>query len=117
MTIIDTMDTFDLIIFSVFAPFVIYYAYRLGFGSFQATAAEKMRASTICPPPDDAIESSREIERFLHGIAREIGADLSADCIRNRLKDGMDTEELVRMCHALGCELVIRKVSDTDIEE
>lgn len=111
------MDTFDLIIFSVFAPFVIYYAYRLGFGSFQATAAEKMKASTICPPPDDAIESAREIERFLHGIAREIGADLSADCIRNRLKDGMDTEELVRMCHALGCELVIRKVSDTDIEE
>lgn len=111
------MDTFDLIIFSVFAPFVICYAYRLGFGSFQATAAEKMKASTICPPPDDAIESSREIERFLYSIANETGANLSAGCIRNRLKDGMDTKELVRMCHALGCELVIRKVSDGDIEE
>ena len=95
-----------------------FWLYRLGYGSAQSDYAKKFHASTTCPPPDDAIKSAEEVKSFLYDICWERGIDTEEKGM-SRAFGNVDRElaNFIRYFHALGLELVIRKVSDFDIDE
>lgn len=95
-----------------------YWMYRLGYGSAQSDYAKKFHANTSCPPPDDAIKSAKEVKSFLYDICWEMGIDKNEKGV-DRAFGNVDKElaNFIRYFHALGLELVIRKVADYDIEE
>ena len=95
-----------------------YYMYRIGFGLYQVFYAKKIHACTTCPPPDDAIESSREVMCFFYNRCREMKLDMSEQELKRALINAeKKLEDFCRLCHALGCEVVFQKVSNEDIGE
>lgn len=66
---------------------------------------------------DSAIKSQSEIYYFLRKAGREVAAPTEEHQLWQVLSDrDPDIRFFIRMCHALGCEIVIRRVADHDIE-
>lgn len=96
---------------------VAWYSYRLGYGRVQTRMAAKLNASTTCPPCKDADQSALHVKYFLRDAAEERGMNIS-DLCRNQVKCDLDIlPGTIRLLHAAGYKLVIRQVSDSDIEE
>lgn len=112
---ITAEDFFSIIMIGGLGPVVCYYAFRLGYGFCQSDKAKKLNACTTCPPPDDAIASKQETDSFLFEIAEKRVDEQIYHSLQT--EDSTQIVEFFRLCHALGCEVVIRKVSNDDIEE
>lgn len=111
------VNMFEIFIklFIIFVPgsLVAWYCYRFGYGRIQARVARQLGASTTCPPKIDAIKSRESVCNFLHQAAREQGVN------PNSMLSKIDIEVLggvIRLLHVVGYKLVIRQVSDEDIE-
>lgn len=84
-----------------------------------------MGVSGKCPSMDDSIEQAKKIGNFISGRYEDIGsyvfkvsdAGLQPTSI-DRIIKGKESGviDLIRMCHACGCEVVIRQVDSMDIE-
>lgn len=109
------MSLFDYIIICSLGPFAVLFAFRFGKSIFQFPRAKKWHACTICPPPDDAIKSAEIIKSFLMKRCVELNVDIQKSYVDEMINYG-DCSQFIQLCHALGCELVIRKVCDKDIE-
>lgn len=84
-----------------------------------------MGVSGKCPSMDDSIEQAKKIGNFISGRYEDIGSYVfkvsdaglqpaSIDRIIRGKESGVI--DLIRMCHACGCEVVIRQVGTGDIE-
>lgn len=81
-----------------------------------------------CPPKysDDAIKEAKAIGRFLHDRADACGVYFhkSGETTGLRFNDvwdigsgeNRDVVTFIRLCHHLGCEIVIRQIDTKDIE-
>ena len=87
--------------------------------------ARKMGFPTHTSPyTDDAIEQAREISRFLLERGDAAGVPLSEFSRTGlfnptwKMNSGRsyDIIALIRLCHLLGCEIVIRQVGTNDLE-
>ena len=79
--------------------------------------AEKYKACTTCPRAVDAIESYKEIECMLKRIADKRFSTLDKKVAAEMMKKTDSTmKEYIRICHALHFEMVVKQVSDKDIE-
>lgn len=91
---------------------------------------KQMRMPTTIPAADDAMKSARNIGFFLWRYSRKAGTHDGTETasFKNASKLGdydvilgksHDMIAFIRMCHTLGCEVVIRKVAQNnqDIEE
>lgn len=91
--------------------------------------AKRMQAMGVpmkCPSMDDSIEQAKEIGHFLSGRYNDIDsyafkvsdAGLQPASI-DRILKGKESGviDFIRMCHACGCEVVIRQVDTMDIED
>lgn len=115
------MSTFEFFIYcvlsSVFFP-IGYYFYRLGYGSYQAEFAKKFHASTSLPPKDDASKSYQAVKSFLYSRCKERNLDIREKGLARAFENiDIKLEHWILVFHALGCEMVIRKVADSDIGE
>lgn len=115
---ITAEEFFNILLIFGLGPVVCYYAFRFGFGLCQNSKAKELNACTTCPPPDDAIESKRNLERYIYRAAEEQGIDTDQPFF----KEMMNISDKViiqtfRLAHALGCEFVFRKVCNKDIED
>lgn len=90
-----------------------------------AKRMEFMRVPQKCPSMDDSIMQARNIGGFLSDRYEQIGSyafKASEFGIRplaiGRILKGKDpgVVNFIRICHACGCEVVIRQVDSIDIE-
>ena len=96
---------------------VAWYCYRLGYGRVQTRMAAKLGASTTCPPRNDAKRSAENVRSFLANAAKMRGMNLR-DLCNNQIKCDLDIlPSAIRLLHSVGYKLIIKKVSDSDIEE
>lgn len=115
MDIFGFLVTFILYMFT-WHMFVL--AYRLGYGPFQTKWAKRFHANTSLPPKDDAVTSSQDVISFLYRRCEELNLETDERGLRRALDNVTPKlEEWIRVFHACGCELVIRKVADSDIGE
>ena len=105
-------------------------AWGLAYGYYQYKGALLNHACTKVPPSDDARESARSIGGFLskrtwtHAGMKTLWSDATE---RYGFQEGFvgdivfgqnqDVVEFIRLCHACGCEVVVREVDTRDIEE
>ena len=95
------------------------------FGDHQEGARKKLHACDFIPSPHEANLFAVELNKFLFNIAKESsieGCNLNiiTGCkSKNFPSFGHRISSFVQLCHALGCEVVIRRVNDdaSDIEE
>ena len=113
-------------IFGFLVTFILYmftwhmfvFAFRLGYGPFQTKWAKRFHANTSLPPKDDAVTSSQDVISFLYRRCEELNLNTDERGLRRALDNVTPKlEEWIRVFHACGCELVIRKVADSDIGE
>lgn len=91
---------------------------------------KQMGMPSFVLPPHDAKKSAEQIGRFLFyrslptgktSMAHAPGYDGIRDCTCVDIMHGkcFEVVDFIRMCHSLGCEVVVREVTtpDTDIEE
>ena len=115
---ITAEDFFNIILIVGIGPIVCYYAFRFGFGLCQNSKAKELNACTTCPPPDDAIESKRNIDRYIYRIAEERGIDINQPFFKEMMNvPDKVIIQIFRLAHALGCEFVFRRISDHDVED
>lgn len=79
-----------------------------------------------CPPLDDGLESAKAIGRFLSKRANgnlqiligEAGCEeySRSDVFNIYWGENYQVATFIRLCHALGCEVVVRQVGTEDIE-
>jgi len=115
------MSTFEFfgycVLSSVFFP-IGYYFYRLGYGSSQAEYAKKFHANTSLPPKDDVGESRRKVICYLYQRCRDMNLDIRETGLARALENlDVKLKCWIYFFHTLGCEMVIRKVADSDIGE
>lgn len=78
-------------------------------------------------PNDDSFVQAREIGQFLHQRAEVAGVYFhrtsdgcgidQRDFSRIQFGEDHAVAQLVRLCHALGCEIVIRQTDTNDLED
>jgi len=105
-----------MVVITIFVP-LLYLAYRYGYGSHQAKYAKKFHASTSLPPRDDADKSARTVMSYLYRRCEEMNLDTKEKGIKRAFDNIEYLHDWIRMFHAFGCEMVIRKVADSDIGE
>lgn len=113
------MDYFILIVLFLIILFVVFYHY-------QAKICKILNAPVVCPPLDDALKSARAIGSFLSARCKATGGstlvpkgETGINELRMRsimLGDEMAIAEFIRLCHSVGCEVVVRQVGTEDIE-
>lgn len=109
------MNLLEWLLLALLCGPVAFWFYTLGMSVKRTVYARKTKACTMCPPFVDAERDESRINAFFYRIASERGLDL---CTHGMLwKQASKSRDFILVCHALGYELVIRKVSDTDIEE
>lgn len=117
--IIDLMAmSFAIIVLFMIVGFA--YAYHDIRFKLEEKLYRELHASKGCVWTDDAIECMKRIRFFLFDInERERLNDKPADFYLWKIPSDAIRDDVffVRMCHVLGCEVVIRKVADHDIEE
>ena len=94
---------------------------------YESAAVRRFHACRNVPCPDDANDSAAEMSGFLRNRMKEKGLDKAEDLhvedldndIANSILCNMhdNFRHLVKYIHVLGCELVIKKVSESDIED
>lgn len=102
----------------------------LAYGYFQYKGALLNHACTKVPPSDDARKSAKSIGGFLckrtwtHGGMQTLWNDATELYgFQSGFVSGIvfgknrDVIEFIRLCHACGCEVVVREVDTKDIEE
>lgn len=107
-----------LLFFIILFLFCGYYQHRL---------YKVMNAPTVCPPLDNALKSASAIGRFLNDRFMTLGGRI---CVpkgetgipEHRLRNIMRGEEMaiaefIRLCHAVGCEVVVRQIGTDDLED
>lgn len=119
------MGTFSFLMFAVFGITAAYLGFNAGYKRWRKRRAIELHACTCCPPADDASESASRIHLFLSN--RLYKCDLM-DCTREEvlgfsyqnekdyISNGGSWTELIRLAHALGCEVVVRKVTDEPLD-
>lgn len=81
-----------------------------------------MNAPTACPPLDNALKSAKEIGMFLFKRSGYNLNILPEDYNREDIRkiywgEGYQVITFIRLCHALGCDVLIRQKGSDDIEE
>lgn len=94
---------------------------------YESAVVRRFHACSKVPYPDDANASAAEISAFLKNEMRKRDLDnaegLNVASLDNEIADRIlcDVHEnfkhFVKYIHVMGCELVIEKVSNNDIEE
>lgn len=100
------------------------------YGRWKYKGALLNHACTKVPPSDDARKSAKDIGSFLcrrtwtHGGMESLWGDADgrygfhagfvSDVVFGHNRDVI---EFIRLCHACGCEVVVREVDTKDIEE
>lgn len=89
-----------------------------GYNRHRKRLCQELHAAYQFPWPDDATTCQMAIDRFLCDAQKSI-AEPSEESLLWKMPDrrSEDINFFIRMCHALGCEIVIRRVADHDIEE
>lgn len=113
------MDYFILIIvFSlILGGVIVYYEHRI---------SVLLKVPVSCPPLDDALKSARAIGHFLliraNGNSKILidkvgyGEYSRTDVFNIYWGENYQVVTFIRLCHALGCEVVVRQVGTEDIE-
>ncbi len=98
--------------------FIIMVAYICHGIPLEEKLKQELHIAKGCKWKDDARESMQKISYFLWR-GRERLIDKSEDFSSWEIPSGKDQDAVffVHMCHVLGCEVVIRRVADHDIEE
>lgn len=121
------MSTFSLWLLCIIGIFVASWGFGWGYGYWRYKRAVELHACTDCPPSDDAIESAKTISSFLSKRAwvchltactdKNI-LGFSNEDARNYLSNYYSWVAPIRIAHALGCEILVRQVTDEpeDIE-
>lgn len=109
------MNILEWILLALLSGPVCFCAYVLGMAVRRMMHARKINACTVCPSSEDAERDESRINAFFYGISSEAGIDLRAN--KELWQQAQKNHDFIRVCHALGYELVIRKVSDKDIEQ
>ena len=104
-------------------------AWGLAYGYFQYKGALLNHACTKVPPSDDARKSAKDIGGFLcrrtwtHGGMETLWGNAPEQYgFQSGFVSGVvfgqqqEVIEFIRLCHACGCEVVVREVSTEDIE-
>lgn len=90
------------------------FAYFITSALYQDWKARKLNICSHCPPSEDSYRSENRVNCFFEKLAEEKGINIDSF---HEWKYAKDSARFIRVVHALGCEMVIRKVSDEDIEE
>lgn len=96
---------------------ICYYNHRI---------AKILNAPLECPPLDDALKSAKEIGCFLSKRAN-FNTEILITKVDNKIYRREDVSDIywgenyqvatfIRLCHALGCEVVVRQRGEEDIE-
>lgn len=98
--------------------FIIAFAYIRHSIPLEKELYRELHAAKMCTYTDDARKSVSGIEFFLWKCEDKL-SEKTDELRRWKIPStySSDTVFFVRMCHVLGCEIVIRKVADHDIEE
>lgn len=111
-------------IFILIVVFIIIYVATCV--HYQNKICKIMNAPLECPPLDNAIKSSKAIGAFLFDRYKAIGKGnnpkkeagiAGLDMFSMGTSTCMQFIEFIRLCHALGCEVVVRQVGTEDIED
>lgn len=112
------MDYFILFLYTIILVIVFYH--------YHAKICKIMNAPVVCPPLDDALKSARAIGSFLSDRCKATGGSTFAPkgetgiCERRMrsimLGDEMAIAEFIRLCHSVGCEVVVRQTGVDDLE-
>lgn len=93
------------------------FSFLWGYNRHRKKLCRELHAAYLYPYTDSAIKSQSEIYYFLRKAGREVAAPTEEHQLWQLLSDrDPDIRFFIRMCHALGCEIVIRRVADHDIE-
>ena len=89
-----------------------------GYNRQRKKLCQELHAAYQFPWPDDATKCQDAIWAFLRKAERNIAVPSD----EMKLWEAPDSRSsdinfFIRMCHALGCEIVIHRVADHDIEE
>lgn len=94
---------------------VFFCFYNVGMAVKRMFYAKKTKACTVCPSFEDAYNDESRVNAFFYGIAEQNRIDLQAH--KRLWEQAKKNRDFLLVCHALGYELVIRRISNTDIEE
>lgn len=96
-------------------------------GYYRRKICRIMNAPIVCPPLDNALKSASDIGRFLNERCVAIGGQTytpkgEVAIEEHKLKKIFMGEEIaiaefIRLCHAVGCEVIVRQVGTDDIED
>lgn len=96
---------------------IVGIAFLWGYNRWRKKLCQELHAAYQFPWPDDATKCQDAIRGFLRKAERDIAVPSdemklwgTPDSCRS------DINFFIRMCHALGCEIVIRRTADHDIE-
>ena len=88
-----------------------------GYNRQRKKLCQELHAAYQFPWPDDATKCQGAIRAFLRKAERNIAVPSDEMKIWEApASSSSDINFFIRMCHALGCEIVIRRVADHDIE-
>ena len=82
----------------------------------------KIKVPTSCDPEPDCVQAAKDIGRFIMARSHPLGMRLSScgvsDNVYGNIIGGKSYEliEFLRICHHIGCEVVIRQIDTQDIE-
>lgn len=88
-----------------------------GYNRQRKKLCQELHAAYQFPWPDDATKCQDAVDGFLRKAER--GITVPSDEMKLWEAPGSRSEDInffIRMCHALGCEIVIRRVANRDIE-
>lgn len=111
--------------FILIVVFIIILGATIGY--YDCRISKIMNAPLTCPPLDDALKSAKAIGRFLSKRANgntEIlvtkvgpGDYRREDVSSIYWGKNYQVATFIRLCHALGCEVLVRQRGTEDIEE
>lgn len=98
----------------------------LTIGYYNHRISKLLNAPLECPPLDDALKSAREIGRFLSKRAN-YNTEILITKVDNKNYRREDVSDIywgknyqvatfIRLCHAVGCEVIVRQRGLEDIE-
>lgn len=105
---------------------IVIFIIIIGFTScyYEHRITKLLNAPTSCPPLDDALKSAKEIGFFLanranwnYNILITNGNYQSQDISNIYFGENYQVVTFIRLCHALGCEVIIKQKGAEDIEE
>lgn len=114
------MDYFILIVLFFIILFVVFYHY-------QTKICKILNAPVVYPPLDNALRSARAIGSFLSDRYKATGGSTlvpkgETGINEHRMQsimlgNEMAIAEFIRLCHSVGCEVVVRQIGVDDLED